>query len=121
MRQWFGDRPWHQLVPLPGLVLQALVLLGSRRVWTDVIPMTSRSGVTSHVIAARMYLLAMALSAAAYWASYSLADAGFVGGRGMRPPTEAEVGCVVGLLRVGAAITLYAFAAQLVWRYVLAS
>lgn len=85
MRQWFGDRPWHQLVPLPGLVLQALVLLGSRRVWTDVIPMTSRSGVTSHVIAARMYLLAMALSAGGVLGR-TIADAGFVGGRGMRPP-----------------------------------
>jgi hypothetical protein len=47
-----------------------------------------------------------------------MCDMGFLGGRGMRPPTEAELGCVVVILRVGAAFTLYAFAVQCVLRYV---
>ncbi len=117
MWEWLRGRPWHRLLPLPALLVQALVMLGSHRVWTETVMVTSRTGSTRPVIVAHTYLMGAAVTGGGYWVTYLLGDTPLLGGRGVRPPTEAEVGCVLGMLRILLAVALYALTTRIVWVY----
>lgn len=108
--------PWTW--PLPAVAVQALVLLGSTRIWTDTVTVRTRAAESSTLSVAERYLVLLGLSAGAYWAMCLLGDVLFVGARvGMRTATEAEKGCVVALLRLALLTVLYASACTMLWDY----
>ncbi len=108
--------PWTW--PLPALVVNGLVLLFSARVWTDTVTVHSRSGDSSTMSVGGRYVVLLCGAAGFYSLICLLPDVLFLGGRvGMRPPTEAEKGCVLAMLRFGLLAVLYGSAWTLLRDY----
>ncbi len=98
--------PWTW--PIPALLVQGLILLFSRRIWTDMITVRDRSGGASQTTAANQYLIVIAGASITYWVVYFMGDLLFMTRRyRVRPPTEAEKGCITAALRVCLLAVLY--------------
>ncbi|MDB4932946.1 MAG: hypothetical protein JWM10_5430 [Myxococcaceae bacterium] len=106
-------------LPVPAVVAHALVLLGSRRVWTTLVETSSRSGRSGSSIAAHGYLMLLAVALGGYAIIGATGDGAWgAGGRGMSPPTPEESAVVRVLLRGLCLVALYASAISIVRAYV---
>jgi hypothetical protein len=105
-------------LPAPAALAHALVLLGSRRVWTTLVETSSRSGRSGSSIAAHGYLLLLAIALGGYAIVGASGDGAWgTGGRGMSPPTAEESAVVRVLLRGLCLVALYASAVSIVRGY----
>ncbi len=101
---------WTRLLPLPVVVIDLLALLFSRRLWHDTVEMTSRTGQTSHVVAAHLLLWFVGGGTLFYWASYWLEEVLPIRPRwGMSDPSPEDKAVAWMFLRGLLLIALYAF------------
>jgi hypothetical protein len=118
---WSTQKGWlawwrrhHAAWPLPAVVVHALVLAASSRVWTETVRTYNRSGVASDMPIAHHRLLFLGAACALYWGTYVLGDLMFMGGRGLRTPTAGEKGCVIAIARSAALLLMYWSAVRII-------
>ena len=105
-------------LPVPGVLVHALVLLFSRRVWTTLVETSSRTGRSGTVIDAHRHLILLGVAVVGY-AAISLTDEGTWGsGRGMSPATPEQAAVVRVMLRGLCLVIVYASAFVLLRTYV---
>ncbi len=99
--------PWF--TPVPALVVHALVLLFSDRVWSDMATVHSRTGNTSHIPVAERQLILVGIACALYWLTVIFGTRMFEGrGRiGMRPSTPGERSVAMWMTRVAMLSLIY--------------
>jgi hypothetical protein len=118
-RELVGKVPFSWWVAVPPVLVHALVLAFSRRVWTHMVETHSRSGATSMTVDAHLHLLLLAIglggyAVVAFW-QYGIS---FGWHPGMRDPSVGEVAVAKGLVRVLFLGLVYASAYTLLRDYV---
>lgn len=101
-------------LPLPAVLVHALVLLFSRRVWTTLVETSSRSGRSGSIIDAHRYLVFLAIGLGAYVVIGLTGD----DGRVLRTSSTLDAAVARVMLRGLCLVVLYASAFTLARAYV---
>ena len=101
-------------LPLPAVLVHALVLLFSRRVWTTLVETSSRSGRSGSIIDAHRYLVFLAIGLGAYVVIGLTGD----DGRVLRTSSTLDAAVARVMLRGLCLVVLYLSAFTLVRAYV---
>lgn len=106
--------PLSWWLPLPAVLVHALVLLFSRRVWTTLVETSSRSGRSGSIIDAHRDLVFLAMGVGAYVAVGLYGD----DGRVLRTSSALDAAVARVMLRGLCLVVLYASAFTLARAYV---
>lgn len=114
LRELAREVPLSWWLPLPAVLVHALVLLFSRRVWTTLVETSSRSGRSGSIIDAHRYLVFLAVAVGAYVVIGLTGD----DGRVMRTSSTLDAAVARVMLRGLCLLVLYGSAFALVRAYV---
>lgn len=109
--------PLSWWLPLPAVLVHALVLLLSHRVWTTLIETSSRSGRSGTVVDAHRFLAFLAVTLGGYVAVGVAGDGAWTGGRRLQPSTGGEIAVTRLALRGLCLVALYLSAFALARTY----